>query len=58
MHDDAAGGEVEALDKLHQLLGGGIGMVEHVYARVNGFAQIVRRDVGGHADRDARGTVD
>ena len=31
-HDYAAGGEVGALDKLHQLLGRGIGMVEHVYA--------------------------
>ena len=57
-HDDAAGGEVGALDKLHQLLGRGIGMIQHVYARVDRLAQIVRRDVGGHADRDARGTVD
>ena len=56
--NDAAGGEVRPLDKLHQVLGGAVGMVDHVNAAVHHLAQVVRGDVGGHAHGDAVGAVD
>ena len=60
--DDLAGGrEVGALDEAHDRLEGGLVVgLRVVQAPVDGradFAQVVRRDVGGHADGDAAGTV-
>ena len=42
----------------HQVVGRGFGMVEQVHRRVDHFAEVVRRDVGGHADGDALAAVD
>ena len=57
-HDDAAGREVGTGQHLHQLVGGDVGVVEHQARRVDRFAQVMRRDVGRHADGDAVGAVD
>jgi hypothetical protein len=56
--DDAAGGEVRPVDEAHQRLTGGVGVVDQVDGAVDHLAQVVGRDVRGHADRDAAGAVD
>ena len=60
--DQRAVGEVGALDPLDQrvleLLAGGVGVVERPGGTVGDLAQVVGRDVGGHADRDAGRAVD
>ncbi len=61
-HDQAAGGEVRALDPLHQrvqqLLVGRLEVVQVPGDAGRHLAQVVRRDLGGHPDRDALGPVD
>ena len=57
-HDRGAGREVGALDELHQVVRRGLGVVEVVHDAVDHLAEVVRRDVRGHADRDAAGAVD
>ena len=52
-HDYAASGEVRAGQRLHQLFGGDVGVVQHEARGVDGLAQVVRRDVRGHAHGDA-----
>ena len=56
--DHAAGGEVRAGHDLGELLDGQARIVDQGHAGVDQLAEIVRRDVGGHADRDAAGAVD
>ena len=56
--DDAAGGEVGALDVAHQALHVDRRVVDVRDHRVDRLAQVVRRDVGGHPDRDAGRAVD
>ncbi len=60
--EDAAGGEVRPLDKVHQLFAGDVvdfvEAVDHKDQRIDDLAQVVRRDVGRHADGDAAGAVD
>ena len=60
--DQRAVGEVGALDPLDervlQLLAGGVGVLERPAGALGDLAQVVRRDVGGHADRDAGRAVD
>ncbi|MNX79391.1 hypothetical protein D3C86_1110200 [compost metagenome] len=56
--DDGAGREVGALDVLDQVARGEAGLFDHRDQAVDDLAQVVRRDVGRHADRDARGAVD
>ena len=60
--DDAAGWEVRAGDELHQVLDrhvlAAVVVVDQVAQRVAHLAQVVRRDVGRHADGDAAGAVD
>ena len=60
--DQRAVGEVGALDPLDQrvleLLAGGVGVLERPLRALGDLAQVVRRDVGGHADRDAGRAVD
>ena len=60
--DQRAVGEVGALDPLDQgvleLLPGGVGVLERPERTVGDLAQVVRRDAGGHADRDAGRAVD
>ena len=55
---DAAGGEVGAGDELHQRGAVEVGILDQGQRRVDHLAEIVRRDVGGHADGDAAGAVD
>jgi hypothetical protein len=50
--DDAAGREIRALDVLHQARHVDRGVVDERHHRVDRLAQVVRRDVGGHPDRD------
>ncbi len=61
-HDQAVGREVRPLDPLHQrvqeLLVGGVEVVQVPGHPGGDLAQVVRRDLGGHADRDALGPVD
>ena len=56
--DEGAGGEVGALDELHELIDGGVGVGHKVDEAVAEFAQVVRRDVGGHAHGDALGAIE
>ncbi len=55
--DDAAGREVRPRHVFHDLRHGELGIVDQRAARVDQFAEIVRRDVGRHADGDAAGAV-
>ena len=52
-HDNAAGREVRALDKLTDLVHLGFRMVDDIAGAVDDLGKIMRRDVGRHADRDA-----
>ena len=60
--DGGAGGEVRSLDDadqvFQQFLAAGVRVVERPVDAVRHLAHVVRRDVGGHADGDAGGTVD
>jgi hypothetical protein len=56
--DHTAGREVRALDVLHQAGGVDVVVVDVGDRRRDRLAQVVRRDVRGHADRDARRAVD
>ena len=56
--DDARGGEVRARHVLHERGQRDLGIVEHRQAGVDDLDEVVRRDVGGHADRDAGRAID
>ena len=56
-HDNALGGEVRALDMLHQVGKGGIGIVQHTDAGANDLPQVMGRNIGGHTNGDTAGTV-
>ena len=56
-HDHAAGREVRPLDELADLVQLGLRVVDDVADAVDDLGQVVRRDVGRHADRDARRAV-
>ncbi len=56
--DAAAGREIRARHQLHQLVGGDRGVVDEGDAGVDHLAEIVRRDVGRHADGDAGAAID
>ena len=51
-------GKIRAGDDRHQLVGGNLRPLDHGDDRVDDFAEIMRRDVGRHADRDAAGAID
>ena len=57
-HDDGARGEVGAGHDAHELVSRGIGVVDEHAGGVDGLAEVVRRDVGGHAHGDAVAAVD
>ena len=57
-HDGAAGGQVGAGDELHDVFEGRLGVGDEVAGTGDDLAQVVRRHVGCHADRDAGGAVD
>ena len=56
-HDDAAGGEVGALDVLHQAGQVDVRIVDQGHRALDHLGQVMGRDVGGHAHGDAGGTV-
>ena len=55
--DVAGGGEIRPLDVLAELADGRLGIVDQDLDRLGHFPQIVRRDIGRHADRDAARAV-
>ena len=52
------GRKIRTFDVLRELRDRGVGIVEQLQARADDFADVVRRDVGGHADRDPRRAVE
>ena len=56
--DRGAGRKIRARNMLHQLVERDVGLVHHRQQAVDRLAEIVRRDVGRHADGDAAGAVD
>ena len=56
--NDAASGKIRARDKGDQVLDRQSGIVDECHAGVDHLAEIVRRDIGRHADGDAAGTID
>ena len=56
--DLAAGRQVGSRDEPHQRVEVGRGVLDQVAERLDHLDQVVRRDVRGHADRDAGGAVD
>ena len=56
--DRARGGKVRPVDDVHEVVHRGLRVFEQEQQRLAEFAQVVRRDIGGHAHGDARGTVE
>ena len=56
--DVSAGRKIRARNELHHFLERGIGLLDQKNGGIHDFAQVVRRNVGGHADGDAAGAVD
>ena len=56
--NDAARGKIRTRHDGDQILDRQRGIVDQRHARVDHLAEIVRRDIGRHADRDAAGAVD
>ena len=57
-HDDTAGGEVRPFDVLHQAGQVDVRVLDEGHRAVDDFAEVVGRDVGGHAHGDTGGAVD
>ena len=57
-HDAPAGGQVRPRHEAHQLIQRRIRVADQVPRRRDDLAEVVRRHVGGHPDRDAGGAVD
>ena len=55
--DGGAGREIRPRHVFHQLLHGELGIVDQGAAGIDQLAEIVRRDIGRHADRDAARAV-
>ncbi len=56
--DQRAGGEIGGGNVLHQLGHREVGVLDERQRRVDHLTEVVRRDIGGHAHRDAAGAVD
>ncbi len=56
--DDSRGRKVRRRHQLDDFLDGAARIGEHMQRRIDHFVQVVRRDIGGHAHRDAGGAVD
>jgi len=54
----ATGGKIGSFDMLHQLSQSDAWIINLGTDPVDDFAEIVRRDVRGHADRDASAAID
>ena len=57
-NDQRAGGEIGCRQMLHQIFDADRLVIEPGADGIDDFAQIVRRDIGCHADSNARGAVD
>ena len=57
-HDVGAGGEVGAFHVVHEVIYRKFAVIDVSHAGVDDFAEVVRRDVGCHADGNAGGSVD
>ena len=55
--DKTGGGEVRPLHVLHEVVHAALGVVQQKLQRVTEFAQVVRRNIGGHTHGDTRRTV-
>ena len=56
--DGTAGREIRTRYDFCQGVGVDVGVIDQGERRIDDFAEIVRRDIGGHADRDPAGPVD
>ncbi len=56
--DDARSGKVGTADVFHQFIDGRFRVFHESNTRADYFAQIVRRNIGGHTHGDTRGAVD
>ncbi len=56
--NESAGGEIRTLHQIHDLAQVRVGLLHQQNGGVDDLGEIVRRDVGGHADRDAGRSVD
>ena len=56
--DDAAGRKIRTRNDVDEIVDAERGIVDQRDAGVDNLAQIVRRDIGRHADRNAAGAVD
>ncbi len=56
--DISACRKIRARNDLHHFLERGVGLLDQEDGGIHDFAQVVRRNVGGHADGDAAGAVD
>ena len=56
--DLGAGGVIGAPHVLAQVRGGSVRIIQQPDARADHFAQVVRREIGGHADGNAGGAVE
>ena len=56
--EEAAGGEVRPLHVLEHFGEARVGILDQLDGRVHDFGEVVRRNVGGHADSDAAGAID
>ncbi|MCY1525282.1 hypothetical protein D9M68_602560 [compost metagenome] len=56
--NDAARGEIRRWDELHELIDRARRIAQAVQAAVDHFLQVVGRNIGSHAHRDARAAVD
>ena len=56
--DDAAGREIRTRHDLDQVIDGERGIVDQRDRGIDHLAEIVRRDIGRHADGDAAGAID
>ena len=55
--DEPSGGKVRSGDLFHQVGDRGVGIVDQPFAGRDDLAQVVRRNVGRHPDRDPGGAV-
>ena len=55
--DNAAGREIRPLDAANQRFHFAVGFFDQIQKRVTDLAEVMRRDIGGHADGNSRRTV-
>ena len=56
--DLGTGRQIGTLHELHERARGRLGLIEQMNAGLRDFTQVVRRDISGHADRNARRTIE